>query len=118
MVQISEASLLISMKYEEIYPPSLEKWAAGREKTIILWEAKILKLLDFNLAYTTPQHYLEIYQGKNPHCSPKEFKLHEIILDLYLFTGCTYDDHPLRLVQQITESFRSTAFMEKDTVYE
>jgi hypothetical protein len=118
LVQISEACMLISMKYEEIYPPSLEKWAKGRERTIILWESKILKLLDFNLAYSTPQHYLEIYQGKNPYMARQDCKLHEILLDLHLFAGCTYDEHPLKLVQLIVESFRPTAFMEKNTVYE
>jgi hypothetical protein len=41
----------------------------------------------------------------------EEKKLHEIILDLYLFTGDIYINHPLKIVQGILESFRSTSFM-------
>ena len=38
MVQISEASLLISMKYEEIYPPSLENPTLDEPFTAIVRE--------------------------------------------------------------------------------
>jgi hypothetical protein len=32
---IADACMLIAMKYEEIYPPRLSHWAAGRDKFII-----------------------------------------------------------------------------------
>lgn len=114
---IGESCLLIAMKYEEIYPPLLSSWASGREQMLVEMEFNILKALDFKLAYTTTQHYLEIYQAKHP-TNNQEKKLHELVLDLYLFTANVYEQHPLKTVQEIMESFRPTAFMEKGTVYE
>lgn len=114
---IGESCLLIAMKYEEIYPPLLSTWASGKEKQLIDLEFRILKTLDFKLAYTSPQHYLEIYQAKHA-TNKQEARLHELVLDLFLFTGNVYDQHPLKAVQEMLESFRPTAFMEKGTVYE
>ena len=52
--KMSLGCLLIAMKYEEIYPPSLKNiiWAASRDpeftqSDIVKWEFNILKLLDF-----------------------------------------------------------------------
>ena len=114
---IGESCLLIAMKYEEISPPMLSSWASGRESLLVDMEFNILKALDFKLAYTTTQHYLEIYQAKHP-ASAQQNKLHELVLDLYLFTGSLYEQHPLKTVQEMLGSFRNTAFMERGTVFE
>lgn len=55
---IGETCLLIAMKYEEIYPPLLSNWANGREMQLVDMEFKVLKALEFKLAFTTTQHYL------------------------------------------------------------
>jgi len=73
-------------------------------------------MFDFKLACTTPQHYLDIYIYKNN--LQQKRKLYEIILDLHLLTGKIHLYHPLKIVQQICDSFRGTAVMEKDTAYE
>jgi hypothetical protein len=40
------------------------------------------------------------------------------VLDLYLFTGHLYGNHPLRVAQEVLESFRATSFLEQNTNYE
>jgi hypothetical protein len=59
----------------------------------------ILQALDFELAITTPQHFLEVYHGKNISVPVEEKRLHELVLDLYLFSGYVYGVHPLIIAQ-------------------
>jgi mRNA-degrading endonuclease YafQ of YafQ-DinJ toxin-antitoxin module len=58
-----------------------------------------LKVLDFKLAYTTAQHYLEIYEDKNKYESKQAKELMELLIDLYALSGQIYKDHPLKIVQ-------------------
>lgn len=62
---MSLGCLLIAMKYEEIYPPSLKNIirAASRDpeftqQDIVKWEFNILKTLDFNITFPTPYRFL------------------------------------------------------------
>jgi hypothetical protein len=62
---LSLGALLIAMKYEEIYPPSLKNIirAASREpdftaKDVIEMEYKILQALDFDLTFPTAFRFL------------------------------------------------------------
>jgi hypothetical protein len=63
--KMSLGCLLIAMKYEEIYPPSLKNIirAASRDpeftqQDIVKWEFLILKTLDFNVTFPTPYRFL------------------------------------------------------------
>lgn len=53
----AQACLLIAMKYEEIYPPLIKNWCTNYDE-VIKTEAKILKILNFKLIYTSSQDYL------------------------------------------------------------
>jgi len=58
--------LFISSKYEEIYPPFLSDFAfvcadAYTEKDILNMEAEVLKLLNFNIVYTSSVELIEAY---------------------------------------------------------
>jgi hypothetical protein len=50
-IAVAQAALHISMKYEEIYPPSLKSWTPDSDqiKRILMYEADILKTIDFKL---------------------------------------------------------------------
>jgi hypothetical protein len=63
--QLSLGCLLIAMKYEEIYPPSLKNIirAASRDPDftqadIVRWEFNILKELDFGVTFPTAYRFL------------------------------------------------------------
>lgn len=63
--QLSLGCLLIAMKYEEIYPPSLKTIirAASRDpdftqQDIVRWEFDILKALDFGVTFPTAYRFL------------------------------------------------------------
>lgn len=63
--KMSLGCLLIAMKYEEIYPPSLKNIirAASRDpefsqQDIVKWEFNILKQLDFHVTFPTPYRFL------------------------------------------------------------
>ena len=100
-----QASMLIAMKYEEIYPPELAEWAGTKAKKQILdMEAEILKHLDFKLAHFTCQHFLEYECSKNPLLNKPEisrFILH--LMDLTLFDEKMYDTPPSVLVQNLID---------------
>lgn len=106
----AQACLYIAMKYEEIYPPLLQSWC-NKINEVLVAEALILAALDFKLAYTSAQHYLELYLSKRTGESKEQKRLYQCLLELYLITGAIYSDHPLKIVQEIFDSFRSTLFM-------
>ena len=114
MTIIAQVCLLIAMKYEEIYPPFLKDWGSSIDE-VIKMEAKVLKALDFKLLLTSAQDFLELYLSKNPK-EPKEKRvLYQCLLELYLMTGAIYQEHPLKIVQMITDAFRTTISMENNT---
>jgi hypothetical protein len=53
-----QAACFIAMKYEEIYPPSLDMWVGVRNRQMVLsMECEMLASLDFKLAHFTMQHF-------------------------------------------------------------
>jgi G2/mitotic-specific cyclin 2 len=111
---VAQACLFIAMKFEEIYPPQLKTWCSSIEE-VVKAEALILKDLNFRLSYTSAQHYLELYLSKHP-VENSQKQLYQCILELFLVTGRIYEDHPLRIVQNVLDSFRPTLFLESHLV--
>lgn len=75
---IGVASLLLSSKYEDIYPPALDEMIKmmnrpSTRKEVLEWEFKILKELVFQITVPTPLRFLErfastsiVYQNAMP----------------------------------------------------
>ena len=65
---IGVASLLLSSKYEDIYPPALDEMIKfmrkpSTRKEILEWEFKILKELVFQITVPTPYRFLERFSS-------------------------------------------------------
>lgn len=59
-------AMLIASKYEEIYPPEIRDFVfmtdnAYTKEQILLKEAEILTVLDFNITVPSPYRFLERY---------------------------------------------------------
>jgi hypothetical protein len=71
------ASLLISTKYEEIYPPDLRDLLAVSEnkfnrEQVLVMEKDILQTLNFRLTSPSSYRFLERYSHLSPVFSDKE----------------------------------------------
>lgn len=89
-VAVAQTCLFIAMKYEEIYPPELCEWVDHRYKHEILrFEADILRVLDFQLAHYTLEHFMHFQLWENtPNDAPHPPVLSQrtlLLMDLTLF---------------------------------
>ena len=85
---VGVAALLITTKYEEIYPPNLKDFVyitdnAYTKEEILEMECDILCVLDFNLQQTSPYRFLERYT-KVMKCDSVSFYLAQYLLELGL----------------------------------
>jgi cyclin B len=85
---VGVAALLITTKYEEIYPPNLKDFVyitdnAYTKEEILEMESDILCVLDFNLQQTSPYRFLERYT-KVMKCDSVAFYLSQYLLELGL----------------------------------
>lgn len=67
-------SLLISSKYEEIYPPSLQDFLSVSEnkfnkQQVIAMEKEILNTLEFNVTAPSAYRFLQRFRQINPICN-------------------------------------------------
>ena len=65
-ISVAQACLHLAMKYEEIYPPSLKSWTPNLEqiKRILMYEADILKTVDFKLNLPSIHYFEQYFQKK------------------------------------------------------
>lgn len=89
MVSVAQACLFIAMKYEEIYPPDLSDWVDHRQKgEIIRLEAEVLRVLDFQLAHYTLDHFLHFQLWQRTEHGCETLKVSDktlLLMDLSLF---------------------------------
>ena len=67
------SSLLLASKYEEIYPPPLAEYTyvcanAYKDCDLVYMEADILKVLEFDLVFTSTFSLLEAYCYESKNC--------------------------------------------------
>jgi len=70
-------ALLISSKYEEIYPPSLQDFLSVSENKfnkfqVIAMEKDILNVLNFKVTAPSAYRFLQRFRGINPICNTDE----------------------------------------------
>lgn len=111
-ISVAQASLHIAMKYEEIYPPSLKSWTPDSEqiKKILMYEADILKTIDFKLNLPSIYYFEQFLQKKvvetgkfkntNENFYFEEIKIN-LISDLCLFDVSLYEFTPYELAKSI-----------------
>ena len=85
---VGVVALLISSKYEDIYPPKVKELAeitdgAYVPKQLIVMEEKVLSSLNFDLFYPTQWHFLECYK-KSLKLDKKTFYLAWYLMELSL----------------------------------
>jgi cyclin B len=85
---VGVSALLITTKYEEIYPPNLKDFVyitdnAYTKEEILEMECDILCVLDFNLQQTSQYRFLERYT-KVMKCDSVGFYLAQYLLELGL----------------------------------
>ena len=91
MMLVAQTCLFIAMKYEEIYPPDLAEWIDPRSKQdIIRLEGEVLKVLDFQLAHYTIEHFAHFHlwnsQEADSHLpTPQPTLRSQLLMDLSLF---------------------------------
>jgi hypothetical protein len=111
-IAVAQAALHISMKYEEIYPPSLKSWTPDSDqiKRILMYEADILKTIDFKLNLPSICYFEQYFQKKaaeNGHFKDNKENLYleelkiNLISDLCLFEVSLYDFTPFDLAKNI-----------------
>lgn len=62
LIKYARASIFIAMKYEEIYPPELYEWAKEcRYEEIVVAEAELLEILNFNLIHESVEYYIDLF---------------------------------------------------------
>lgn len=94
------ASLFISSKYEEIYPPQPKSFVAlskgSTSSELIEMEGRILKMFEFNLVFATPLTYLDklVLDCK---LAEREICLCQYLLELSLL-DCKLSRHPPHLL--------------------
>jgi hypothetical protein len=111
-IAVAQAALHISMKYEEIYPPSLKSWSPDSEqiKRILTYEADMLKIIDFKLNLPSIYYFQQYFQKKdaengnfedtNENLYLEELKV-SLISDICLFEVSLYDFAPFDLAKNI-----------------
>jgi len=85
---VGVSAMLISTKYEEIYPPEVKDFEyvtdrAYNRQEILEMEGKIIAQLNFNLTTTSPYRFLERY-AKVAGFDEKNFNLARYLLELAL----------------------------------
>jgi len=90
--------LMIAAKYEEIYPPQIDKFSyitdnAYKREDIIECEIDILQRLDFGLTFPTPLRFLERY-SRLAECDTRSFYIAKYMIELSLLNTNLYRYSP------------------------
>jgi hypothetical protein len=85
---VGVAAMLISTKYEEIYPPTVKDFVyitdnAYTKEEVLEMECDILQVLDFDLQQTSQYRFLERY-AKVMKCDSVAFFLAQYLLEIAL----------------------------------